>query len=738
MSRLCSFRLNKDVDGRAIDILVVFLAANELRPDELASLVDEAVARDLAPDEMIFVARRTCADKIAKMIGDGPECVGTRNRLGRASITVVSFGANGNEIGREVVKAGADVSGLELSEIGRRAVTAIFNDYGGFVEANSNYHFLNPSGRHTDRFIRLSNLLVSSAEISLIAMMLLPLLPTDAEVAHVDTPAMFAIVSALNDHLRTLAPTRSWLRCENFRSYLNIKRHDFKGVGKPVVLISASSSGSMARIVRSRGVDEERIGHVLYLGSDPSAVRCAVDLSHDAKCNPEGIADQRETFHEGKCDLCGKGSLPVPLKGDQFDMGGPDFEPLTMRKPDAPKDLDTTMGRIARSNALQVSTAKGSKARQYFVDIDRLLEAEEFVDRAKYLARRYVPSTVRECILLDDGSQPFGKLIMDEAEAAPRFLARDELDDLKDTDADEANGGKLLDGQPIVIAAGVIESGRSLRDISRDLRRSRPQSPQIYIVGVSKNPSQGKRDELESTLAQTYGAAKHAFGAAEELLLPPSGAPNAWNAELDFLNVASATGFDLSEALQARRLLLRQTSTPLVDNLFVSNQGEPLRIQPGFVYWPPSLSLAVDPAASQADVFFTVSSVLQRLRTNAPKPGARALRTNWFQQTRLDPANLGRFNDGVIQASLLRAARPVEIDYSTQDEFSSEAGRVLRRIVEAAHKPRGEAASEVLIALGSGRLRLPRQELEEVLTERDTQPAIVAELAAICRQALLG
>jgi hypothetical protein len=47
MSRLCSFRLNKDIDGRAVDILIVFLAADELWPDELTSLVDEAVARDL-------------------------------------------------------------------------------------------------------------------------------------------------------------------------------------------------------------------------------------------------------------------------------------------------------------------------------------------------------------------------------------------------------------------------------------------------------------------------------------------------------------------------------------------------------------------------------------------------------------------------------------------------------------------------------------------------------------------
>jgi hypothetical protein len=113
------------------------------------------------------------------------------------------------------------------------------------------------------------------------------------------------------------------------------------------------------------------------------------------------------------------------------------------------------------------------------------------------------------------------------------------------------------------------------------------------------------------------------------------------------------------------------------------------------------------------------------------------LRTNWFQQTRLDPANLGRFNDGVIQASILRAARPVEIDYSMKDDFAREAGRAICRIMDAAHKPRGEAACEALIAIGSDRLRLPKDELERILENRETLPPLVSKLAAICRQLLL-
>lgn len=735
MSSLCSFRLDKVIDGRRLDVLIVFLAADELRHEELTNLIDNEVQGSLAPDEMILLVRRTSFSSVVSRLDQASEFEATRNRLGRSSISVIGFGAGGNEVSRTVVREGDEISGMPVVEIGRRCASRLFHHYGGFVEANANYHFLNPSERHTDRFIRLSNLLVSSAEISLLAMTVLPLMPADAQVAHVDTPAMFAIVSAINDHLRVLAPTRDWLRCENFRSYLEVLTHNFTDGGVPVVLISASSSGSLGSIIAGRNVATDRIGHVLYLGKQTDGVRYAVDLSFDEQSNPEGIADNRATFNENECELCAAGSKAIPLKGDQFDLGGPDFEPLTMRKTDAPAGLSATMGRIVGSGALQVTTTRGAGSKQYFIAITDLLNAELFAERVRYVARRYVPSMIKECVVLDESSRVLAERVMADAGVQPRYMKRDDLDDLDPVGQSE--DGQPLDGMPVVMIAGVIESGRSLREISRDLRRARPRSPQIYIVGCAKNASAAHRDELEKTLIQTHEAAQHAFATAEEIILPPSGTPHAWLAEIDFLSAAAARGLVLGEALGARLTRLNQASEPLVNDLFVAVGDHPLQIQPGFVFWPPKASASVERPSSQADVYFTVASVLQALRTNPPNPEGRALRTNWFQQTRLDPANLGRFSDGVIQASILRAARPVEIDYSTQDDFARDAGRAICRIMEAAHKPRGEAACEVLIAIGSRRLRLPKPELERVLQLRPTFPPLVDKLAAVCRAVLL-
>lgn len=734
MSSLCSFRLTKNVDGRTLDVLIVFLASDKLRAEELSTLVDRQVQDALAPDETILVTRRTAFADCVMAIGEDAAFEGVRNRLGRSTITVVGFGASGRENSRKVIRDTGEISGISIEEIGRRCVSSMFAMHGGFVEANSNYHFLNPSQRHTDRFIRLSNLLSSSAEISLLAMTMLPLLPPSAEVAHVDTPAMFALISAVNDHLRVLAPKRPWLRCENFRSYVGVRAHDFATGGEPVVLISASSSGSLAEVIATRRVPRDRIGHVLYLGEEDERVRRAVDLSYDQNRNPEGVRSDRETYEDGNCKLCAAGSIPVLLKGDQFDMGGPDFEPLTMLKTDAPPGLSATMDRLAGTDAFRISTTTGAGAKQFFVDVGSLAAAETFIKRTAYLARRHIPSMTREVVLLDEGSRAFGDLVAREAGIAPKFIARGEVDNL-DT-SDETQDGMRLDGLPVVIVAAVVESGRSLRDVSRDLRRSRSNSPLIYLIGCAKNASPARREELEKTVVQTHAAAKHAFASVEDIILPASGPPHAWLAEVDFLNRAVAEGLELGEMLAARLERLGRSSEPLVDELFLSAGDDPLRIQPGFVFW---LSKTSQPPqrSSQADVYYTISSVLQALRTNDPNPAGRALRTNWFQQTRLDPANLGRFNDGVIQASILRAARPVEIDYSAKDDFAREAGRAICRIMDAAHIPRGEAACEALVALGSGRLRVPREELERILAERETFPPLVGELAAICRRLLL-
>jgi hypothetical protein len=299
--------------------------------------------------------------------------------------------------------------------------------------------------------------------------------------------------------------------------------------------------------------------------------------------------------------------------------------------------------------------------------------------------------------------------------------------------AEKLTGAPSSDGiDVIVIVATVVESGRSLQDVSRDLRRPFPRAPQIYLVGLAKNRSDSHLDRLKSDLTQAHAPVPHQFIAIERLQLPSSSEPNAWLSELALLKdpsfFKSMPEKYVKGWIKRKDRLLKQ-SVPMVNDLFVSAKGDaPLQLQHGFALWPEGL---VEKSPSQADVYFTIASVLQNRRAATDTGQGRALRTDLFQQTLLDPANFGRFSDGIIQASILRAARPNELNYSQSPDHSRDMARFARRIILNSDRPRGEAAVELLIALGTKRLRLRPEDCNEVLREADGLPPRVEGLRKV-------
>ncbi len=193
----------------------------------------------------------------------------------------------------------------------------------------------------------------------------------------------------------------------------------------------------------------------------------------------------------------------------------------------------------------------------------------------------------------------------------------------------------------------------------------------------------------------------------------------------------------LRETVKARIARLRKTSEAMRDDLFLPTAaGRSLRLQPGFAFWP---DVVPRRPHSQADVFFTIAAILQQLRANAHRTVPSAIKSNWFQQTILAPENFGRFNDDIIQASILRAAYPFEMNYSDAPRDSHELGRLIRRIIIASNIDRGGAAAEFLVALAVQRLRLCPPDVETVLSAQPAQPGdvpMVRFLQAVCKKRL--
>jgi hypothetical protein len=115
--------------------------------------------------------------------------------------------------------------------------------------------------------------------------------------------------------------------------------------------------------------------------------------------------------------------------------------------------------------------------------------------------------------------------------------------------------------------------------------------------------------------------------------------------------------------------------------------------------------------------------VLQGLRGAVRKSGS-SLQKAWFYSTILDPENFSRFNDGVIQASILRAARPSELDYRDHPSASREAARLVGRIIGYPASAGGDAAREFALALATERLRLHDDDHKRITAISSGDPVV--------------
>lgn len=726
MNSLFTYRF--EVGGRTSsrDILMIFTATPELDSKALATAVEADVEANLVPDELLIIVRDPVFQVTRQALKVDPQNIATLGRLqDRATVTLVSYGCAGEESQRVHVMGPKAPRHVKFKDLRRRAITSIFNAHRGFVESTSTYHFENPSGRHTERFIRLSNILVRGAEIAFIGFCTLPFVREPASTAYVDTPSLYAVIAAINEQRASFGAKP--ILADNFASYSGVLAYQFTQIDDALILISASSSGSLAqRLIQNYGFSPDRVTHLLFLGTDKSGSNIVCDLRNDSDVNPEGAATLPVVENAKSCRICATGSHAIKLHGDQFEFAGPQQESLRITKNDAPKSLAKLMDRLAGGKLFRIGLDKKTSRhpRQFNIEPDALLACTEFQKHLGYALRRSIPASHKHIIAADDSSKQFAEVIANAIDRSAAVIGREALDTIPDNTE-----------SALVIAAVVIESGRTLLDISRDLRSIAPKAPLLYLVGFSKTTGEPRRESLERTLVQTTNAFPYQLIEIERMVLPLSSDNNAWAAELNLLinpEVSALIPPTLKATIDARILRLRKMSEALLDDLFVPNAlDRTLRLQPGFVFWPDDLP---GRQHSQADVFFTIASVLQQLRANAHRTVTSAIKSNWFQQTILAPENFGRFNDDIIQASILRAAYPFEMNYADAPKDSHELGRLIRRIIMASSKDRGGAAAEFLIALATQRMRLRPDDVETVLSADPGEVPLVRFLQTVCRK----
>jgi hypothetical protein len=116
-----------------------------------------------------------------------------------------------------------------------------------------------------------------------------------------------------------------------------------------------------------------------------------------------------------------------------------------------------------------------------------------------------------------------------------------------------------------------------------------------------------------------------------------------------------------------------------------------------------------------------VAAGLQRARDKTggdgkPLEDALCFQDNPIVDSVLDPDMFARYNDGVLQAALLRACEASELNYSRDLGLSRSMASIIEGVILGRHADSGEAVLEFVLAVWLGKVRLEesvRSQLEE-------------------------
>lgn len=707
MSGCYSFRFQES--GQKRDSLVLFFSSR-VSKDVLVKRTKFDVEQNLLPDTVFIIVPKFEVDRTTAMLQEPSVLSEMDSLVGNPTerIKILGFDGDGNLQSSDGVLRASDEFTLRLLKSG---MLDIFSRRRGLIVASTNFHFLKPSGDHCDGFIRASNLLIDGDEVAFLALAVLPHITEQIRIVYVDTSSIAYLLSM------ALLLSKKFLDSppliQSFESYAAFDQaFDFVEDEGSIVFISATTSGSLAtKLLTQTGFAADQV-ITLFYSYLPVEQTGIFDVS-------SGKNIKIRSYKPENCDLCVDHSQVIRIVGDQFLPETPANEQLLIRKTDFSKAREAFFREFATRGYLKWSVVEdiGTGSQEhFFIDVKSITEApsREFLSSIDTKLNRFFSRHVQTVIHLSDaGSLALGALIKTRLKDADsiRWLS---LDSMQATD--------VPDNHSVVVIAGAITSGRKLLDASRRLRVLQRDCSITYIVGFSKLPAELDLKQLERDLEM--GGHKLIILRSCPMPRITSSMRTSWDIEiLEYEKRDVDNPFrkgPLPPLLDQRYELMKLRELDSGNIFLPTIGGVPLKLRKTFAFWS-SIGLDTD-NASQADVYWTIQTILHDLRSTADGGLGNAYHT-----TVLSPTSFDRYNDGVIQAALLRSATPLELNYSIDESYSQKMTDVISAVLNNLGSDQGEAGLEFLFALWVGKLRICKKHADEIFEKFPHMESVSAD-----------
>jgi len=716
-----------EISGRVRRLLSIFIACHNLSSNEFDSAMANVLSSGVPPDAVRVIGYQDDTEKVRGWLLDQENVSIDRLRtvinVDGDELCFISFD---EDVGDNVVKLldGSSISRPEIVEISRRySLLTAFREAGGMQIAPAGTHFAKTSENHADRFLRVSNIIEDGANVRLIAFWLIPYLwnkPIKSVI--VDTSGIYSVaVTAIHE-----AITRGGLEGSpsvwSHRSHEGASEVDAHKASSAIFLISASTSGGLASRLCSRGATADQIITLFSLSPIDTAsshVLCGL-LAEGGR---DGI-DSIENHKADACGLCDNNFHLIRIQGDQFSIAPPNLSLIEIKATDLPNKTKVEVaallglrafvaflrrgtGRIA-TLGVNVAPILGSELseKNRSVLTEKREKWEEYVRRSLAISTRHVVAA----------SYPYSEEIANRITSDIKSCLQDKSRPITVT-PELLRAASPEPGTSTVVVAACIDEAKELLSVSRTLRDVQEAGTTSYLAVMDMIGPKAEHDRLRSNL--TFG--KHGAGTFNlhslfSLPVECYEEQSSWEAELAELqrviSWADSKDKDVPEDIEERVSHLQAAPAQgLIDELFwASTDGHPLALRSDFTLIGDARR---DPAATQADLFAVMCLVLSSLRNSTTVN--RRLAHNAYERAVLTPHNFDRFNDGVLQACLLRAARPRELAYGACDPSVSEMmlGVLLHALPNKEVPEKSEAITEFFIALLTRRMTLHKDHLLE-------------------------
>jgi len=617
-----------------------------------------------------------------------------------------------------------------IAHLLRSGSTIIFKNNGGLVESTPDHHFVFPSNKHCSKFIRTGNVLINQSEIFLLAVQLLKH-TKDRNIIYCDTSSINVLPYSVFELRKRFKQEFDCPIVHSFESYDVFEKSTDSFSPESLVLISSSTSGNIIdRLLKEKRADKEQIQVVYFLGPNEKF------LNHSANiiCNLTKDSDfllgeeEFETYNNpDDCKLCKNHSRPINIRGDVFLTVQPKVERhlLTIKPEYFAKSIaifaEHYKSGLPNEGVIKVYYKDNFPDANYEVYFDivyllkNLTKFKRFDEALNRHIDKYIPANTKYLLHLPDiGSEELAKHILTKIPSS----INPELVKLETGFETRFTG----DSGTVVIVASCITTGKKLLQISR-LMRNMEKLNLVYFVGIYRPVNEKFSTDLISDLKKGKDKSdERPFVAVETIYCSIQQTDTSWELEKVFLEdfigsldednepeVYSYVNERLSILLDNKKL--RGFSN---DVFLKTVDRQDLRLRKNFAFWT---SFTYDEKEiAQSEVYFTISTIISNLEQKQINSHPSLKQTNYVRNM-LSPRNFHRFNDGIIQASLLRSGKTEYFAYDLDNELSLQMKEFLLSIIDKYNSADGEALMEFLLAIGIRGLKMRKEDLKEVLNK---------------------